>query len=64
MRTASIIRVIIALMMEAVRTSETSVYSKETTKHYIPEASNLHTRGHENLKSDILELNFHTFSYN
>jgi hypothetical protein len=43
-RTASIIRVIIiitALMMEAVRTSETSVYSNKTTRRYIPEGSNL-----------------------
>jgi hypothetical protein len=37
-RTASIIRVII-LMMEAVRTSETSVYSNETARRYIPEGS-------------------------
>jgi hypothetical protein len=29
-------------MMEAVRTSETSVYSNETTRRYIPEGSNLH----------------------
>jgi hypothetical protein len=41
----------IALMMEAVRTSEMSVYSKETTKRYIPEHSKLHTRRLENLKS-------------
>jgi hypothetical protein len=47
-RTASIIRVII---MEALRTSETSVYSHETTQHYIPEGPNLHTRRRENLKS-------------
>jgi hypothetical protein len=33
-------RAIITLMMEAVRTSETSVYS-ETTRRYIPEGSNL-----------------------
>jgi hypothetical protein len=32
---------IIALMIEAVRTSETSVYSYETTWRYIPEGSNL-----------------------
>jgi hypothetical protein len=38
-------------MMEAVRTSETSVYSNETTRRNIPEASNLHTRRRENLKS-------------
>jgi hypothetical protein len=29
----------IAWMMEAVRTSETSVYSNETTRRYIPEDS-------------------------
>jgi hypothetical protein len=38
--TASIIRAVtasmIALMMEAVRTSETSVYSNETIGRYIP----------------------------
>jgi acyl-CoA hydrolase len=33
--------VITALMMEAVRTSETSVYSKENTRRYIPEGSYL-----------------------
>jgi hypothetical protein len=43
----------IALMMEAVRTSEMSVYSKETTLHCIPEGSNLYTRRRENLKSHI-----------
>jgi hypothetical protein len=32
---------IINLMMEAVRTSEKSVYSKETTWCYIPEGSHL-----------------------
>jgi hypothetical protein len=37
-------------MMEAVRTSETSVYS-ETTLHYIPDGCNLHTRCCENRKS-------------
>jgi hypothetical protein len=37
-------------LMEAVRTSETSVYS-ESTLRYIPEGSNLHTRCHKNLKS-------------
>jgi hypothetical protein len=45
-RTASIIK---ALMMEAVRTSETSVYSNETARRYIPEGSNLHIRRRENL---------------
>jgi hypothetical protein len=32
----------LALMMEAVHTPETSAYSKETTRLYIPEDSNLH----------------------
>jgi hypothetical protein len=32
----------IALMTEAVRTSETSVYSNQTTRRYILEGSNLH----------------------
>jgi hypothetical protein len=41
-RIASIIREIIVLMMETVRTSETSVYS-ETTWRYIPEDSKLDT---------------------
>jgi hypothetical protein len=42
---------IIALMMEAVRTSETSVNFNVTTRRYIPEDTKLHTRRHENLKS-------------
>jgi hypothetical protein len=42
-----------ALMMEAVRTSETSVYSSETTLRYIPAGYHLHTRRRENLKSHI-----------
>jgi hypothetical protein len=32
---------LIALMMEAVRASETSVYFNETTRHYIPQGNNL-----------------------
>jgi hypothetical protein len=40
------------LTMVAIRTTETSVYSNETTRRYIPEGSNLHTpRRCENLKS-------------
>jgi hypothetical protein len=42
---------IIALMMEAARTSETSVNIYLTTRQYIPEDSELHTRRRENLKS-------------
>jgi hypothetical protein len=37
--------------MEAVRSSETSVHSNETTWRYIPEDSKLHTPCRENLKS-------------
>jgi hypothetical protein len=39
--------------MEAVRNSETSVYSSKTTQRYIPEGSNLYTHHCENLKSHI-----------
>jgi hypothetical protein len=35
---------LIALMMEAVNTSETSVYSNDTTRRYIPEGSDLNSR--------------------
>jgi hypothetical protein len=42
---------VIALMMEAGRTSETSVDIKLRTRQYIPEDSELHTRRRENLKS-------------
>jgi hypothetical protein len=38
----------ITLVMEAVRTSETSAYSK-TTRRYIPKGYNLHTRRRGNL---------------
>jgi hypothetical protein len=40
-------------MMEAVRTSETSVNFNVTTGRYFPEDSKLHTRRHENLKSHM-----------
>jgi hypothetical protein len=40
-----------ALMMEAARTSEMSVNIYQTTRHYNPEDSHLHTCRHENLKS-------------
>jgi hypothetical protein len=41
-----------ALMMEAVRTSETSVNFNVTTRRYVPQdSSKLHTRRRENLKS-------------
>jgi hypothetical protein len=41
----------IALMMEAERTSETSVDIQLRTRQYIPEDSELHTRRREMLKS-------------
>jgi hypothetical protein len=42
----------ITLIMEAVRSSETSVYSNETTRRNIPEDSKRHIRHRENLKYD------------
>jgi hypothetical protein len=42
---------LIALMMEAARTSETSVDIQLRTRQYIPEGSELHTCRRENLKS-------------
>jgi hypothetical protein len=47
---------IIALMMEAARTSETSVNFNVTTRRYIPEDTKLHTRRHENMKSHMETL--------
>jgi hypothetical protein len=49
-RTASII----SLMIETVSTSETSVHSNQTTRRYISQDSELHTRRHENMKSHKL----------
>jgi hypothetical protein len=58
--------IIIALMMEAARTSETSFDIQLRTLQYMPEDSELHTRRRENLKSHIIfarsaptELNFY-----
>jgi hypothetical protein len=42
---------IIWVMMEAARTSETLVNFYQTTWHYNPEDSHLHTHCRENLKS-------------
>jgi hypothetical protein len=44
---------IIVLMMEAARTSRTSINIQLRTWQYIPEDSELHTRRRENLKSHI-----------
>jgi hypothetical protein len=44
-------RAMIALMMEAVQTSETLVNSYQSSQRYNPEDSHLHTHRRENLKS-------------
>jgi hypothetical protein len=49
--------VIIALMMEAASTSETSVNSYQTTRNN-PEDSHLHTCRRENLKSHSVDGTF------
>jgi cell division protein FtsL len=49
-------RRLIALMMEAVRTSETSVYFKHTTRRYISEGYHLHTSHRDNLKSHTISI--------
>jgi hypothetical protein len=46
----------VALMMEAVSISETSVNFYETTRRNIPEDSHLHTCSRENLKSHDIFL--------
>jgi hypothetical protein len=46
---ASIIRAIIALVMEAANTSETSVNFYQTTQHNNPKDSHLHIHHHDNL---------------
>jgi hypothetical protein len=43
---------LIALMMEAVSTPETTINFYETTRRNIPEGCHLHIRRRENLKSD------------
>jgi hypothetical protein len=44
----------IIALMEAERSSETSVYFIETTRPYIPESCYLHTHGGEEMKSNML----------
>jgi hypothetical protein len=51
---ASIIWAMIALMMEAASTSETSVNFYQTTRRYNPKDSHLRSRRRENLKSHKL----------
>jgi hypothetical protein len=62
--TASIIRAVSpldALMMAAVRTSETSVCFFETTRYNILECCHLHTRRRENLKWHSCWFTWHNF---
>jgi hypothetical protein len=47
--------VVIALMMEAISTSKTSVNFYQTTRRNIPENSHLRTGRRENLKSHIIK---------
>jgi hypothetical protein len=46
--------------MEAVRASEASGHFYETTRLYVPEGCNLHTRHRENIKS-LLTFTFHFY---
>jgi hypothetical protein len=47
---------VIALMMEAAGSSDALVNFNQTTRHYNPEDSHLHTHRRENLKSYITFL--------
>jgi hypothetical protein len=51
-----VVSYLIALMMEAARTSETSVDIQLRTRQYIPEDSELHTRRCESLKSHMYHI--------
>jgi hypothetical protein len=42
--------------MEAVRISETSAYSNQTTRRYIPEGCHFHARRRENPKSHKISV--------
>jgi hypothetical protein len=50
---------LIAVMMEAARTSEMLVNFYQTTRRYNPEDSYLRTHCHENLKSYTGDVQFH-----
>jgi hypothetical protein len=58
MCSASVRTAIIALMMDTVRTSETSVYFNGATRRYIPQDYHIHTRRPENLKFLIILFHF------
>jgi hypothetical protein len=45
----STVSIIITLMMEAARTSETSGYFQETTRRCVQESCHIHTRYSQNL---------------
>jgi hypothetical protein len=53
---------LIPLMMEAVRTSETSVNSYQSTRHYNPEDGHVRTHRRENLKSYLAIINLITIN--
>jgi hypothetical protein len=53
-RAMSEVASLIALMMEAVQTSETLVNSYQSTQLYNPEDSHLHSHRRENLKSYLV----------
>jgi hypothetical protein len=49
---------VVALMMEVARTSETLINFYQTTRRYNPEDSHLHTHRRENLKSYVISQRF------
>jgi hypothetical protein len=54
---------LIALMMEAARTSETLVNFYQTTQHYNPEDSHLRTHRHENLMIIYINTTMYAWCY-
>jgi hypothetical protein len=51
-------------MMKAVRTSETSVYSDETTRRYTPEGSHIRVAPHDAVLSSFLSRRLSVFGQN
>jgi hypothetical protein len=58
--TASNFKTMITLMMEAVRTSETSVHLYESTRHNIPEGCELHFNEFHNFTPYALSIHCNT----